>query len=130
MKIKRKNWAKSVIARYWAEWEIENKKVQPWSVCGFDWGEPSCMACNWFREEWDNPKTVAARWNSSTLNKCHVVPLYLGGLDDPSNMVLMCDVCHAGQPDSVDPQVTYDYMNQINDWFIPYFEQMKRRASA
>lgn len=109
MKQKRKNYSKSVIAKYWIEWEKEHKTVPPWTV-SWDWAEPSCMACGIWNPIWDNPKTIAGKWNSTSLEKCHVVPLYLGGADDPSNVVLMCGRCHESQPDSTDSQVTFEYM--------------------
>ena len=106
----RKSFSKWAIASHWIEWEKKYQVAPPFGF--FDWGEPSCMACGKWREEWDEPKTLSGRWNRATLQKCHVVPLYMDGADDPSNMVLMCDQCHAQQPDSRDPEITYQYMRK------------------
>jgi 5-methylcytosine-specific restriction endonuclease McrA len=40
------------------------------------------------------------------------VPLYMGGADEVSNMVLMCGECHDAQPDSVNPEDTYAFMRE------------------
>ena len=104
------------IVNYWLAWETEHKQVPPWSEGGWDYGEPTCMACGFWLEKWDDQTTVGKRWASSSLQKCHVTPLYLTHDDTISNMVLMCERCHLGQPDSVDPQVTYDYMKAKNFW--------------
>ena len=106
----RKNISRSSIAEYWAAWERENGKQAPWSSHGWDWGEPACMAGGHWKPGWDNPKTVKVRWNETSLEKCHIVPLYLGGADEVSNMVLMCSSCHSEHPDSTDPEVTFGYM--------------------
>jgi len=72
------------------------------------------MACGWWDESWDNRTTKfrepATRWNGTGLERCHVVPRYMGGSDEPSNLVLMCGACHAAQPDSSDPEDTYSFM--------------------
>lgn len=38
-----------------------------------------------------------------TLNRCHIVPHALGGSDEPSNLFLMCEACHAESPDTANP---------------------------
>jgi hypothetical protein len=113
-KRKRSNFSRAMIAQYWIDWEKEHGTSPPWG--DWDWGEPACMAGGAWQERWDTGEPSVARWNKSTLEKCHVVPLYKGGPDDPSNMVLMCSSCHDGQPDSEDPQVTYEYMRARKLW--------------
>lgn len=108
--MKRRSFTRSQIARYWIEWEIEHKTVPPWSSHGWDYGEPACMAGGHWSPKWDTGRTPGSRWNSTSLQKCHVVPLFKGGSDEVSNIVLMCEACHAHQPDSRDPEVTYAYM--------------------
>lgn len=107
---KRRSFTKSQIARYWMDYQIEHGTIPPWDRWGWDYGEPACMAGGWWSTKWDEPDAPATRWNKSTLDKCHVVPLFKGGADEPSNIVLMCENCHAHQPDSTDPSVTYEYM--------------------
>ena len=96
---------KHKIAKYW-----KDSGAAPWSSHGWDYGEPSCMACGWWKEEWDKANTVAKKWAASELARCHVIPKYMGGKDSPENLVLMCDVCHHRQPDSTDPEDTYKFM--------------------
>lgn len=96
------------VARYWLE-----RKEAPWSSHGWDYGEPACMACSWWKEEWDEESTIPQKWAASGLNRCHIVPRYMGGSDLCENLVLMCDVCHSGQPDSLDPLETFAYMRSI-----------------
>ena len=115
-KQKRKNFSKGQIAQYWIDWSIEHKKIPPWDEYGWDSGEPSCMACGYWQEEWDAKRTVKARWESTDLERCHIVPLFLGGADELANLVLMCKRCHQEQPDSKDPDVTYAYMKARTIW--------------
>jgi len=98
------------IVDYWMKWETENKEIPPWG--SWDWGEPACMACTRWLESWDQPKSIRAKWNSTGLERCHVIPRYLGGTDDVSNLVLMCSQCHQNQPDDLDPEITYRYMRE------------------
>ena len=111
MSQKRKMPSKGAIADYWMKWETDNKQIPPWG--DWDWGEPACMACTRWLEGWDNPKTITGKWNSTKgLERCHVIPRYLGGTDDVSNLVLMCPKCHQSQPDDLDPEITYMYMRE------------------
>ena len=117
-KIKRKSYSHAVIARYWRAYESEHGAL-PWDDI-VDWGEPNCMACGfcwpdaecayWAADKECKHDDPITHWNKSGLEKCHVVPLYLGGIDDPSNIVLLCSRCHDKQPDDKDPQVTYEWM--------------------
>ena len=111
---KRKAFSKYAIANYWMCYEQAYGEQAPWSSNGWDWGEPACMACGHWREEWDSKKTVAGRWNVSTLEKCHVIPFSKGNAEHVSNMVLMCGVCHLNNPHTDDPEIMYAYMRQRN----------------
>lgn len=113
---KRRSFSQHQIAKYWIDWEIEHKTIPPWSSHGWDYGEPACMAGGRFKPEWDNKPTASGRWNSTGLEKCHIIPLAKGGPDEISNMVLMCENCHAMHPDSTDPEVTYAYMRERTLW--------------
>lgn len=108
---------KSVIAKHWYE---QTRGLFPWGD-SWDYGEPSCWACGLWLEEWDEPNTIVKRWNNCGLERCHIIPRYLGGSDDSSNLVLMCRRCHALQPDSTDPKVTFEYMrSRLGAWFKEY----------
>jgi hypothetical protein len=119
----------SKIARYWMQWEIDNKQVPPFG--DFDWGEPSCMACKYSNEEWEaktearkhklnmeNLDHVSWTWNDTTLERCHIVPRYMGGSDDVENLVLMCGKCHAQHPDWAEPEKTFAWMRSRRGAYI------------
>jgi 5-methylcytosine-specific restriction endonuclease McrA len=111
MSQKRKMPTKGDIVNYWIKWETDKKQIPPWG--DWDWGEPACMACTRWLEGWDDPETIRGKWNSTKgLERCHVIPRYLGGTDDVSNLVLMCPKCHQNQPDDLDPEITYMYMRE------------------
>lgn len=85
------------IATYWLE---RNRFVS-------DIGEPSCFACGYYNEDWDDPaKTEEKRWNYSGLERAHIIADYLGGLDAPSNYLLLCKDCHLRAPMTNDYDLT------------------------
>lgn len=45
------------------------------------------------------------------LQRCHIVPASLGGKDEPSNYVLLCQACHAEGPNVTDPDVMWDWIS-------------------
>jgi hypothetical protein len=112
------------IVLYWIRREVETRELPPFEW--FDWGEPECMACGTWRDEaeerpnWDPYMQIASRWRDSGLTRCHIVPFRFGGSNEPSNLVLMCNTCHAGHPDSLDPEDTFRYMK---------FRRLQRNAA-
>ena len=46
----------------------------------------------------------------SRLERCHIVPHSLGGLDTPENLVLLCCLCHAEGPNIADPDFIWDWL--------------------
>lgn len=111
------------IAQNWIDWQKESKQAPPWDRWGWDWCDPSCMACGYWAESWDvtcrNCKTDdpcifdkhMQSWNRAKgLHGCHIIPHAMGGLNEPCNFVLMCARCHAEAPDTRRPQVLYDWM--------------------
>lgn len=78
----------------------------------YDWGEPSCWACDKpvigvYEEKRSKDETIdlSKIWNDAyvkrKLQRCHIKPRTLGGKDAPENMFLMCDKCHSESPDTV-----------------------------
>ena len=117
---RRKYESHQAIVNYWISWQQTHKVSPPWGE-GWDWGEPSCMGCGvWFGEE--------CKW--SDFARCHVIPRSApyNGTDEVSNLVLLCDACHALQPDSHDPQATYMYMQGRKGAWI--WEAAQRRGIA
>lgn len=45
-----------------------------------------------------------------TLERAHVVPRSLGGLDDLENIVLLCHECHVAAPDTAEPQYMWQWL--------------------
>lgn len=74
-----------------------------------DWDEPSCWACGEFwngRYDLDLGQLGAGSevrkriWNSVPLQRCHIVPKSLGGIDSPDNLFLLCRDCHDLAPNT------------------------------
>lgn len=45
------------------------------------------------------------------LQRCHIVPLTMGGVDEPNNYVLLCKACHIEGPDVNDKDIMWDWIN-------------------
>jgi len=54
------------------------------------------------------------------LERCHIIPDSLGGLDSPNNLVLLCKRCHAENPNVSDPEIMWDW---IKAYKVPYYEE-------
>ena len=74
---KRKNVSKASIANFWC------KRI-PETDINVDWNfaEKYCWACGYKKK----------------LEKAHIIPHCLGGITDPSNMVLLCRECNLKNP--------------------------------
>ena len=46
----------------------------------------------------------------SVLYRCHIIPDSLGGKDDPTNLVLMCNRCHREAPNINDKDFFWDWL--------------------
>lgn len=68
-----------------------------------DLAAPSCFACGWHSEHWAKA-TPKSSWERARLERAHIVPRSLGGSDDASNIILLCNPCHRDSPDWHDPQ--------------------------
>lgn len=86
------------LAQHWAG-SAERETYAPMLQ---DIGEPCCFACGWYSERWDKA-TPKASWERATLERAHIVPRSLGGADDASNVILLCNPCHQDSPDWRDP---------------------------
>lgn len=124
--MKRKSFQKSVIASQYFS-KSDSSKVQ--INHHYDSGEPFCMACGYYR----NPEKVDKKehertytcWNRAEfLEKCHIIPLALGGEDDIGNLILLCESCHKESPDTtsirsfqiwIDSKSENTY-NEIHEW--------------
>jgi HNH endonuclease len=79
----------SDIVKYWGANESE---------CGLavDWAEAHerCWRCGY----------------KSVLHRCHNVPASLGGVDEPSNLVLLCGRCHREAPNVTDTSFMWRWL--------------------
>ncbi len=85
------------VAEYWASEAGAERWPRAWAAVP-DLGEPSCFACGYYARTWDKERTVAKRWEVSALDMAHIVSSDDGGLKEPSNLVLLCYLCHAAAP--------------------------------
>lgn len=102
---------KTKIAEYWASHDL---------FCGdIDLGEPACMSCGYFREEWNT-------WeDAKQLQLCHVVPRALGGTNDVSNIVLLCASCHDAMPDINNKKIALKWIKENNRYIDDFEKSLK-----
>lgn len=67
--------------------------------------------------EWENASECCWRCaQKRNLQRCHIIPDSLGGKDEPSNFVLLCESCHAEAPNVSDPEVMWDWLASYSFW--------------
>lgn len=104
MKNKRANikTTKQEIIDYWIEFEDE-------CDLNFDWSEANiiCWRCGCKRR----------------LQRCHIIPYSLGGKDEPSNFVLLCNECHIEAPNVESSTFMWDWIKSYHNPFYDTFWQ-------
>lgn len=93
------------------------KKVKSEPII-IDWGEPTCFACGraadssiYSKYDFEDPEDFwTTKEVKSALERCHIVADSLGGLQQPSNIFLMCSSCHRESPDTVYPQQFFKWV--------------------
>jgi HNH endonuclease len=85
----------------------------------FDIREPACWSCkqNWNGKYWSKPNSKKAYeefWQKAPLQRCHIVPKSLGGINKPENLLLMCKECHDLAPNTAFPQIMFKWMANQN----------------
>ena len=55
----------------------------------------------------------------SRLERCHIIPHSLGGLDTPSNLVLLCCRCHREAPNVADPRFMWIWLRAT---WVPFYD--------
>lgn len=96
VKSKRKLPSRSVIVKAWNGLGLS---IFPaWSDA-----ERLCWRCG-------DPPSVCGRAN---LDRAHLVPHALGGTDDPTNLVLLCEDCHHWGPNFIDRRFMIDHVEQL-----------------
>lgn len=53
------------------------------------------------------------------LQRCHIIPDSLEGKDEPANLVLLCERCHAEGPNVADPEIMWDW---IKAYKVPFYD--------
>lgn len=106
---------KRAIAEYWLGTE-EGRTRLPGNSARFDVGEPSCFACGWMATDPDEEPRIWGVWDRAGLQRCHLVPYALGGVDAPDNLVLLCARCHAEAPDVADPEYMLRWISNHEHW--------------
>ena len=104
-----------------------------------DWKMPRCFACcDCMRINFNDNKfnvverDISSTWNYSEikkkLNRCHIIPYSAGGSDEPYNLFLLCEKCHAESPDTRNPKNFFKWVYKrrkrgltINGFVIPEF---------
>ena len=54
-----------------------------------------------------------------SLERCHIVPDSLGGVDTASNLVLLCKRCHLDNPNTADPEIMWDWLHA---YAVPFYD--------
>lgn len=108
------------IAQYWAGQGIG-------FVPDLDW--PTCFACGYDYLKTHQPASRRAAWDSSKLERAHVVAASIGGgSKDPSNFVLLCKRCHHDAPMSNRPEILFDWMLHREDWVVWQLRELTYEA--
>ncbi|MBM0203251.1 HNH endonuclease [Micromonospora sp. STR1s_5] len=102
------------IALWW--FEHQDPAARPFVL---DLGEPACFGCRWYADgcEASDAVTLKAAWAlRAKLDRAHLRPHSLGGSNEPSNIVLLCRVCHLDAPDWDDPAEMLAWVQRRRHW--------------
>src|SRR5689334_5981152 len=108
---------KGTIAEYWLG-TPEGRARLPDNAALIDWGEPSCFACGWMAADRDAEPVLWRVWEEALLERCHLVPHALGGLDCADNLVLLCGRCHRDAPDVATPDYMLRWIGARESWGV------------
>jgi 5-methylcytosine-specific restriction endonuclease McrA len=102
--------SRTAITEYWrrrAEYEYRSgDHSEAYKLRIIDYGEPSCFACGYWNPRWTT-------WSKADgLQRCHITPHALGGINEPSNYVLMCADCHDAAPDTLDRRFFFQWISE------------------
>ncbi len=83
------------IVQYWDNQTLIDVDGRYWNPMK-DIGEPSCQACGSYNPEWDevHKDDLNKKWESTGLEKAHIVPHRMSGENIPSNFLMLCRSCH------------------------------------
>lgn len=96
--MKRKHINGYSIFEYWSK--KDDLSGVPWIL---DHGEKECFMCGFLADEIKEGEKLKDFWNKpSKLEKAHIIPHSLGGVEEPFNMIFLCGQCHQEAPDTID----------------------------
>lgn len=71
-----------------------------------------------FRIDYEDALSICWKCTKyKTLEECHIIPKSLGGLNDPSNLVLLCKDCHKQNPNVNDKEYYINWLTKSKNWF-------------
>lgn len=106
----RKMPSKGAIASYWYRvtricdnaWLKENIPIR---IVEMNWKKPRCMGCGFSSDAWvpqyrkgTKSWLLKKTWETTYLERHHMVPVSMRGSDNLSNFVLLCYSCHTYAP--------------------------------
>jgi len=72
--------------------------------------------------DWSEADTHCWRCGcEKNLERCHIIPHSLGGIDSPKNLVLLCKRCHAECPNVKDEEIIWDWLKAYKSTFYETF---------
>lgn len=99
------------ILDYW----VEGSRLYIFPDCmifAYGTGEPLCFRCGLCLKGWDWEWTWTSRSLGSWLHRAHLHDHRHGGLEDVSNLVPLCWLCHYKMPESLNRTMGIDYVNE------------------
>lgn len=94
-----------------------------------------CWACDIpsliFDNEISEFKSLKEEWNNDKcLQKSHILAKSLGGNEEAENMFLLCPICHAESPDTINPEnfFAWIYYKRNNENYTQIIERELEKA--
>ena len=121
--IDRKHYTRSQIVKYWFSDEGQERLIKYYPMLAecIEWNIPHCFACDRTSIDPDDLKYDCVKnWDHARLplERCHIIPLALGGIDHVSNIVLLCKSCHRLNPNSNDEELYWVWMRNTERYTI------------
>ena len=121
--IDRKHYRRSQIVKYWFSDEGQERLMKHDSrlLVSLEWDIPHCFACNRTAIDPDELKHECVKnWDHARIpiERSHIIPLALGGIDHVSNIVLLCKRCHQHNPNCNDEEMYWLWMRNTESYII------------
>lgn len=99
---------KHIVEKY----QIDSEKLLTIELeCAHCWACQKVFRGNEGRLKRYNEKNVG-------LQRCHIIPLDLGGSNDPSNLFLLCGDCHKESPDTLDEYYFFQWLDNKESYYV------------